>query len=262
MNGIRSITLLASSAAVAALMLTVSFVRAETLVVDAFNEVDATNSDNWFIHPLVDAGAWAHSSSDPTGILGGEREIALAPFSLVPPSAASVAVSSAVGNDPGIAPDGALQVATQQAHSALVTLTYDGDGAAGLGGVDFTDGGTNDRFVFTFEWVAAVGSLDATIIVTDTAGRQVSRAESFPDVAGRTDYSVFFADFSGDAGTSLDSVDSLEIVLNTALTSQADFALESIEIVPEPASWALLAMGLAAFGLHRCGRRGRRATGA
>jgi hypothetical protein len=257
MKGIRSASALAAGCVGAALFLAAS-ARADTVLVDLFTEVDASLSDNWYLYPAVQQVPWEHTSSDPTKILGSEREILLTPIDLSPPLAVSVAASGAVGVDSGIAPEGALQVATQQAHSAVVTLRYDGEGSAGLGGVDFTDGGTNDRFVFTFDWIAAVGSLDATVTVTDTQARQASQAEIFSDVAGTTQYSVFFAGFSGDPGTSLESVDSLEIVLNAAQTPQVDFALKSIEIVPEPASWALLATALLTLGLCRCGRRGRR----
>jgi len=256
MNGIRSVIALAAGCVVAALCWAAS-ANAETLLVDSFSEVDASLGDNWYLYPLVQQVPWEHPSSDPTEILGGEREILLTPFDSSPPPLLSIAASAAVGVDSGIAPEGALQVATQQAHSAMVTLTYDGEESAGLGGVDFTDGGTNNRFVFTFEWVAAVGSLDAKVTVTDTEGRQASQSDAFVDVAGTTEYTVFFADFSGDPGTSFENVDALEIVFNTALTPQIDFALESIKIVPEPASWALLATALSALGLYRCGRRGR-----
>jgi hypothetical protein len=230
---------------------------AEVLPVDSFSEANAALSENWYIYPLVDTAPWEQTDSDPVTILGGEREITVTPIYASPPPATSVAVAAAVGIDLGICPEGALQLATQQSNSALIELVYDGAGSAGLGGLDFTGGGTNDQFVLTFDWIAAVGSLGATVTVTDTEGRQTSRTEFFSDVAARTEYPVLFADFSGDAGASFESVDSLEIKLNSDQTPQVDFALHSIELVPEPASWTLLVVALTALGLLRWTRRGR-----
>ena len=119
----------------------------------------------------------------------------------------------------------------------------------------FTQGGTNDRLAFSFAWIASVGSLDATLIVTDTDGNHVSQTTSFPDNGSMHERFAKFSDFSGDAGMSLESVDKLEIRLNTNAIPNTDFAVDSITIVPEPASWSLLAIATLAFAVYRRRRR-------
>lgn len=222
---------------------------AGSVSIDTFRDAPASV----YIYPLVNPGAWSSAQSD-ASILGGERQVRVTPVGGTPP-ASSVKVVSAVGIDSGVVPDGALQIGTQGGYSAEVELIYDGVGSQGLGGFDFTQGGTNDRLTFSFAWIASVGSLDATMTITDTQGRQVSQNVVWPDNGSPHLRHALFSNFSGDAGTALDSVDKLEIVFNSLAVPNTDFALQSISIVPEPASWSLLAIGTLAFAVYRRRRR-------
>jgi hypothetical protein len=228
----------------------VSPANAGSVTIDTFRDAPASV----YIYPLVHSGSWSDTYSD-ASVMGGERETEVTPVGPPTPPANSVKVVSSSGIDDGVAPTGALQVGTQDGYSAQVRLMYDGPDAEGLGGVDFTQNGTNDRVLFSFAWIASVGHLDTTITLTDTGGRQVTQDKAFADDGTLHGETVPFSDFVGDAGFSFQSVDSMEVLLNVAAVPNTDFAIEGISIIPEPASWSLMAMAALSFAVYRRRRR-------
>jgi len=250
MRGTQIAPVLACVGVFAAMLTIACPVDAGSVTIDTFRDAPASV----YIFPLVDSGAWANTFSD-TAVLGGERETVVTPVGPPTPPATSVKVVSSSGIDAGVAPDGVLQVGTQDGYSARVALMYDGPGSEGLGGVDFTGSGTNNRLRLSFAWIASVGELDATIVATDTEGNQVARSTSFPDEGSLHNRDVLFSDFVGDPGFSFESVDSLQVQLNLDAVPNADFAIEGISIIPEPTSWSLLAMATLSFAVYRRRRR-------
>ena len=147
----------------------------------------------------------------------------------------------------------------------FATITYDGPGSTGLGGVDLTDGGTNTGIAF--DVVNVVGKLMLSVILRDTAGNMLTLMADImsPPATGQSFFLSFLggAASGGDAQSIASDVDS--IVLRFDNTDPSSFADSDINIdnlratgpavVPEPGSVALLAMGL--IGLLGYGVRRR-----
>lgn len=134
--------------------------------------------------------------------------------------------------------------------SAHFGVQYDGIGdetdsstpfnsGPGLGGVDFSaDNAFQLNFIANDEDLAGyiqVYDLDGNVsqVLYTVAGGQMSPFS----------YTVAFSDFSGNADFS--SINSITFIWSTS--PSGDFALSSIESVPEPATMAILGIGAAAL---------------
>jgi hypothetical protein len=132
--------------------------------------------------------------------------------------------------------------------------------------IDLTNGGLNDRFLIHFlssDAQPTVG-LDVTISYTSPGGGSSSLTVNAQNTTSAFDLYVPFSSFAGHGDASLDDVNNISIVFNgVRKTANADFAVSMIStvpavIVPEPATWSMMATALVglAWVAHR--RRARR----
>jgi len=123
-------------------------------------------------------------------------------------------------------------------------ITYDGVGATGLGGIDFTLGGSNP--FFAFEIIDFDRDVEISVDVRDTNGLTATYFES---LSGGFSPNLSFTQFTLDAGFDFTSVDALSFLVSSLNTQTAvDGAIGSIRIeatpVPLPASALLLLGGI------------------
>ncbi|MCC7083438.1 MAG: hypothetical protein IT427_00345 [Pirellulales bacterium] len=182
------------------------------------------------------------------GVLGGERD---SYFQVIGASAVNSA-NGLLGNDSG---EHAFQFATLGMAPAVATLTYDGIEHAGLGGIDLTSGGSNNRFELQFLTSDAQPSTGLDIVVTVTSpGGTLAATVTAPNSQSAFVVQVSFSLFTGSG--SLNQADKIDVAFNTInKTPNIDFELNGITIVPEPGCGILLSLGVALAGLQFAGRQ-------
>jgi len=126
------------------------------------------------------------------------------------------------------------------------TFLYDGVGAAGLGGVDLTEGGQHDRILATLIR-AADGLMDRIIIhLADTS---LNVSERGHDITGPGVYEFLYSDFIGGTANPAHAHE-LSLGLNNGVGT---YVLSDIRTagpaIPEPAGLGLI--GLAALAARR-----------
>ncbi len=192
--------------------------------------------------------ATATQTGDPGNILGSEREVSL-DFTSGTGFLTTGTLSIPAGPGPvGPNPNKVLLFDNSVSSSGTLTLTYDGVGNSGLGGIDFDT--TWDSVDVAFNAVQGAGNL--SLMVTDAAAN--SGTMSLPVNAAGV-YSFPFAD-AAYAGVDLGSVDGLEFTLETSVAA-SDFSISQItrEVVPEPSGLLLIVGGLLPLMIVRGRRR-------
>lgn len=186
------------------------------------------------------------SSGSPENIIGAERDVML--WADLGGYTAKLDVPAGPGT---VGPNTAviLRVAPTGADSlGTLRLTYDGQGSAGLGGLDFDT--KWDSLDVTFDSISG-GELDLRLSVRDTNNN--SGVAAFGGLSGAGAYSFAFtrSEFTNVDFTSLDSV-SFDF---ETIDMGVSYGISGItrEAVPEPSSTLLI--GLAMLGL--AGRRRR-----
>jgi hypothetical protein len=120
----------------------------------------------------------------------------------------------------------------------------------GLGGVDLTDGGLNDRIRLSQVTADLTGSISMTVYdAGDASGNSWSQAVfSLPGgVFTSTDIDIPFTDFTnvGAGGAaSFSNVGAISMRIENTTTGSLDVEMASVVAVPEPATCLLATLGL------------------
>lgn len=159
--------------------------------------------------------------------------------------------------------EGYLDFSNAARTSGTGTVTWDGQGSTGLGGVDLTSAGTNDALFL--DVVFADANLVLSFTIRDTLGAistiTTTVAETLTDPTSLT---FLFSSFTGTANFAL--VDSITLTLS-GTTQGLDASIDTVyagstqpEVapVPLPAAGFLLAGGVLALGAAK--RRKRNAA--
>lgn len=228
-----------------ALTLTASAASAVSLI------DDFTTGAQW-VQDVPGAGDVNASEVAAPSALGGYRDMEVS-TDISEESASELRVITAGG--------GSLGFSNIVAASGAGLIVYDGqDGTAsstgniattGLGGVDLTNGGTTNAFLF--EILEADAALEITVEVFDMSGASSFYSEI---LASTINPLLTFSEFTGSADFS--NVGALAFGVNST-GPNLDGALGSISVVPLPASALLLLGGLGGFaGVSATKRRRRR----
>ncbi len=198
------------------------------------------------------------------GPIGGERE---ALFQVIG-TPTSNSASGIIGYDP----DRSLELFGQNTvgtSPTVTTITYNGIGNAGLGGIDLTSGFSNNRFLFEFISAEAqplpnTNALDLAVIVGSASGTS-SADVSLPNSLSPFNIEIFFSQLTPltGSGATLTNVESIVVKFNSIKqVPNIDFELHAISAVPEPIGFLSMAiggvMGCCGLKLARRGNRRRR----
>ena len=134
-----------------------------------------------------------------------------------------------------------LRVSGENGAQNFFGTYWDGEDRDGIGGLDLSEGGTNDRF--RFDVITGNGSWRGTFLIKHTDGT-FNRAEIDNSVdggafAGRVD--ILFSDFTETADFSSIEFVSFEIDLFNGSSSASEVTVGTFRVVPSPASTLPLA---------------------
>ncbi len=234
---------------------------ASAIIIDSFDHGPVDISAN-LATPLV------QSVVDAPGIIGGQRETTVEyynPTSTAPDNV-RLRVDFADQNNFSHSQDAGV--------AGISTFTYDGmDGDpnsidySGLGGVDLTEGGLADRFIFTVifadQSVSEVLGLRVYTDATHYSERFVSFATP---INSPSQINLLFSDFNVGAGAAgaadLTNIGAIILAIDGRFENGLDVRLDMLEtlVIPEPATISLFALGITAVaGLGRRRYRLRKA---
>ncbi len=142
-----------------------------------------------------------------------------------------------------------------------VTARWDGQGDAGLGGIDLTDGGSNSLFSLDVALLANADLSEIFLRVIDTGGMSSSLSRDVSDLSILLPNLFPFGALDGNADlTSIDSIQ-LEISLGGEPSQELlTVQINEFSVVPIPEPGTALLMGLGLAGLGAVGRSQRRAS--
>ncbi len=232
---------------VSAIVLMTSFgAQAAPITIDSFDT--ASHNADAPIGPIPSSSEVAGG-----GILGGYRDIEVDAQTASP----SFFETSAEANG-----GGTLQFENGVGVHGKATFTWDGNDnplavdTTGLGGVDLTDGGTNNAFGLDIILIDQPG-LEIMFTVWSTSG-----VSTFTQISGPAGPSTLHFDFSAFTGTAdFTDVGAIQLMLTSSQNDGIDAEIDLLEAtntspVPVPAALPLMAGAIGGlFGLNRLRRR-------
>lgn len=209
---------------------------AQALTIDTFN-TDQVVSDG------AGGGATGSVVSDAANILGTDRGVSIEQLG---PGLTASTININTGT-PGL-----MTLGNTDAFS-VSTILYAGVGGAGLGGVDVTEGGSDDRFSL----FQVSGDFPTLVGITVGDGTNIASL-TLPSVPVGLNVPLHFeyASFVGGPVdfTMIDFISIDLVTQNTQADLQLDFFGTTTEM-PEPTALAVIGLGLAGIGLMRRRRR-------
>lgn len=218
------------------LLVTVSSVQATPIIIDDFSHNQSFSNST--------VGTTVTDTLVAMDILGGVRE------SKIRVTKNELGLSDAAAIDEAAS---LISISNKSQVNSVVTLLWDNSGA-GLGGVDFTDKGTNIGVELLI--LFADKELNLTFDVADTKANTGSCTTMIPATITNSEQLFFpFSQFSG--SVDFTTMHSIQMMLDGPESWDATVDLVGItNHTPEPTTISLVGLGL--FGLFGLGIRQRR----
>ena len=237
---------------------------ADTITIDSFNHPDAQagGGTNFYVPGVLPWGTGVNffdkNDAAVEEVIGKDRDIHV---EVVGP-AIPISASGTIGYEP-VYDIGLLFLASGGRAGTYVTATYDGALGAGLGGIDLTDGGANNRLEIDFQSLDAGDLTDLELNIDIVSQGQHSYLKSqhtfVAEKIGSFTEKLYFDYFSDE--DVLKSVDSITFTFNNMAdpVSNVDFEIDNIKAVPEPSTIAMLSalVGASMLAVPWCRRRKR-----
>ncbi|OSP54324.1 hypothetical protein [Pseudoruegeria sp. SK021] len=193
--------------------------------------IDAFNAEQIVAYKPI-PGFVSDQSEVEAPVIGGYRDISVV-------SSATAYFGSILQVVDG---EGSIDLSNTRGVTGSGSVTWDGMGSTGLGGIDLTDGGSNDALITSIVFSRGSGAL--TFSAVDTNGVSGMATYAFnTDISSASPVAFLFSSFSN--GVDLTSVNSLTMLMS-GIDPAASNSVGSVYagVAPVPAPVPLPAAGL------------------